>query len=836
VQLPLPFTKPLQLLDACRFRSRHPCSSVVNAVAIAVAADPSLHMEVPPARGCDRVIDEQSEMDMRRLLLFVLVWVCGCSQPARETSRGAVAPPAAEDSVLISAATALQNGQPWRAARILDPVLRDSTQRTPERVLLAARAASAWGGWSQVDRLLGREPWLDSRFDGLGRELLARAATARREDTIALRQARLALDATTNPHERGVRQVLIARAFDRMDSLDRAASVYTEAAILLPEVADWLRLRAAGVTRDSAVRAAHYASLRTIAATRRAAWVEAQARERAGDLAGAALAYGAVGARVASLRLRLAAAAAAGDTLGTSAVRRELFDVVAKRRGSTEARVAVEVLDSARTPLTPAEELAVARSAAVAGPASRAIEGFARGLDSAGGTPNDRYTYATLLANAARYRDAATQFAKVAPSSPLAGRAAYERARALLRIGDGSKARPELEAVAINYASDTAAASSALYLLGDLAADDGRDDDARAFFRRSATLYPTSTLAPSARFRAAILAFVTGDARTAALELDTLSLFRSRSSETLAGLYWSGRAWELVGDTIMARTRWTDLMAREPTSYYSMLAARRLQREPWAPATATDTLRPDSVMLGALRRAELLRDLGMESEAQLEYDWLADDAARSAEAALAAAHAFRRHGLASQAIRLGNRALASGARRDEHLYRVLYPLAYEGALTREAERHRMDPALLAALIRQESHFDPRATSRAGARGLMQIMPAVGRQLATAEDYHVWDATLLYQADVSLELGTTHLAGLVSGYRHVSHALAAYNAGSSRAKRWLERAGTEDPEIFVERIPFTETRDYVRTILRDRELYRRLYGSGADSPRAGPTTR
>jgi soluble lytic murein transglycosylase len=763
-------------------------------------------------------------MDMRRLLLPALVSVWGCSQPAaREMSQGALAPPPARDSVLVNATAAFQNGQPWRAAQILAPVLRDSTQRTPERVLLAARAAAAWGGWSQVDRFLSRAPWLDSRFDGLGRELLARAATARREDTLVLMHAHLAVGATSNPHEQGVRRVLIARAFDRMDSLDRAASAYTEAASLLPDVADWLRLRAAAVISDSAARAAHYAALQTAAAKSRAAWVNAQARERTGDLAGAAVAYDALGARMASLRVRLAAATAAADTVARSAVRRELFDLVVKKRGSTDARVAVEIVDSGLTPLTPAEELAVARSAAVAGPATRAIEAFARGLDADSGTPNDRYTYASLLANAGRHREAATQFAKVPASSQLAARAAYERARAFLRSGVATRARSELEAVVAHHATDTVAASSALYLLGDLAADDGRDDAARAFFRRAVTQYPTSALAPGARFRAAILAFVQGDFRTAALELDTLSLHRPRTTETLAGLYWSGRAWHRVGDSATASARWADLVTREPASYYAMLAARRLQRESWVPGAVTDTLRPDSVMLAALRRAELLRDLGMETEAQLEYDWLAEQARRSVEGTLSAAHAFRHYDLAPQAIRLGNKALASGAPRDERLYRALYPLTYERALTREAERHQLDRALIAALIRQESHFDPRATSRAGARGLMQIMPAVGRQLASAEDYHVWDAALLYQPDVSLELGTTHLADLLSGYQHVSHVLAAYNAGSSRVKRWLEQPGTQDPEVFVERIPFTETRDYVRIILRDRELYRSMYG-------------
>ena len=111
---------------------------------------------------------------MRRLLFCLFVSAVSCSQPAaREMSEGALDAPAVGDSILISATEALQNGQPWRAAQILEPVLRDSTQRTPERVLLAARAAAEWGGWSQVDRLLTREPWLDSRFDGLGRVVAA---------------------------------------------------------------------------------------------------------------------------------------------------------------------------------------------------------------------------------------------------------------------------------------------------------------------------------------------------------------------------------------------------------------------------------------------------------------------------------------------------------------------------------------------------------------------------------------------------------------------------------------------------------------------------------------
>lgn len=774
---------------------------------------------------------------MRRLLLSVCVCLVGCNQPAtREMSQGALELPAVGDSILMSAAAALENGQPWRAAQILEPVLRDSTQRTPERVLLAARAAAAWGGWSEVERHLGNEPWLDSRFDGLGRELLARAATARRQDTLVLRHARLAFDAATNPRDQGVRRVLIARALDRMDSLDRAAAAYVEAATLLPDVADWLHLRAAGVTEDSSARASHYAAVRIAVAKARIPWAEAQARERSRDFIGAARAYAALGSRVTPLRLRLTAARQIADTAAKDSVRRDLFDIVINRRGTSEARLAAELIDSSLTPITAPEELAIARSAAVAGPAARAIDGFARAFREGLGDLNDRYTYATLLTNADRYSEAAAQFARVKPPSRLAGRAAYGRARALLRSGAGRRAKTELERVATRFATDTTAAASSLYLLGDLAADDGRDNAARSFFRRVAARYPTSSFAVSARFRAAILAYVQGNARTAARELDTLALHRSASSETMAALYWSGRAWTRAGDSATARARWEAAMAREPGSYYAMLAARRLGREAWAPTSAADTIRPDTVVIAALRRADLLHDLGMENEEDLEYDWIAEQAGRSVDTALAAAYAFRAHNLAPRAIRLATKALSSGAESDDRVYGALYPLAYERVLVQEAERHRLDWSLVAALIRQESSYEPRATSRAGARGLMQIMPSVGRRLAMAEAYHTWDPALLYQPDVSLELGMTHLAGLLRGYDHVAHALAAYNAGSSRVRRWLEKAGTNDPEIFIERIPFRETRDYVRIILRNRELYRRMYRVRGGSSQSGVTTR
>jgi len=192
------------------------------------------------------------------------------------------------------------------------------------------------------------------------------------------------------------------------------------------------------------------------------------------------------------------------------------------------------------------------------------------------------------------------------------------------------------------------------------------------------------------------------------------------------------------------------------------------------------------------------------------------------ERLLALADAFRSRAMASRGMRLTWRAIAAGAPRDARTYRLLYPLVHQEALEHEARARNVEPSFAAALIRQESNFTPGATSGAGARGLMQVMPAVGQAVARGLRFPVWDPVLLYQPDVNVQLGMAHLAELLERYDHPVHVLAAYNAGASRVERWKEKRGVGDPELFAERIPYTETRDYVRIIQRTMLFYRTLY--------------
>jgi soluble lytic murein transglycosylase len=137
----------------------------------------------------------------------------------------------------------------------------------------------------------------------------------------------------------------------------------------------------------------------------------------------------------------------------------------------------------------------------------------------------------------------------------------------------------------------------------------------------------------------------------------------------------------------------------------------------------------------------------------------------------------------------------------------------------------VDPWLIAALIRQESGFDPAARSRADARGLMQVLPGLGAGMAGTVGIKDWDPALLYQPEINVQFGVAHLAQTLRRYPRLPVALAAYNAGERPTERWLGLPGSaSDPDLFIERIQFAETRDYVRRVLRNFAVYRAFYPS------------
>jgi soluble lytic murein transglycosylase len=523
---------------------------------------------------------------------------------------------------------------------------------------------------------------------------------------------------------------------------------------------------------------------------------------------------------LASLRLRLTLST---DSEPRAAIRKEFLALLSGRIAGGVARQTIAVLDSAFPSLTPSEELTVARAAIDAGWAARAATGFARAGSGRLGSGEDRFAYATALTRLRRNGEAAAQFKRVRTPRSLASLAAYQGARALVRDGQVGKGRSALVQVARKYSRDTVAAASAYFLQADLASDDRNEDRARRLYRVVATHYPSSRFAPIARFRAAMIARLRGEPKVAAQEFDALADRNPGSDEALGAIYWAGRSWAEAGDSAIGRARWLQVISRDPQSYYAALSATRLGIPRWIPAPAPDSFPPDPMIDRVVSRAAALSHVGLVQESRWELERLARSSDSSSERLLILANAFRSQGMASQAIQLARRALARGAAPDARTYRLLYPVAHVDALLAEATEQGLDPSFVAALIRQESSFNPGATSPAGARGLAQVMPELGERLARELAYPVWDPVLLYQPDVSIQLGTFHLRELLSRYDQRAHVLAAYNAGAPRVERWSKRIGVDDPEVFAEQISFVETRDYVRIIQRNEDLYRALYG-------------
>ncbi|HUH11478.1 MAG TPA: lytic transglycosylase domain-containing protein, partial [Longimicrobiales bacterium] len=224
-----------------------------------------------------------------------------------------------------------------------------------------------------------------------------------------------------------------------------------------------------------------------------------------------------------------------------------------------------------------------------------------------------------------------------------------------------------------------------------------------------------------------------------------------------------------------------------------------------------------------MRGVDLLRAAGFPEEASAEADRLAAEVGSDRATRYALAEALAERGYSQRAIRLGI-GLGTAQPPDRRLLRILYPFPYRSLITEEARDRGLDPVLAAALIRQESMFEARITSHVGARGLMQIMPATGQRLAEAAGIERWDAELLYHPEINVHLGTRYLARDMEAYDGSLPAVfSSYNAGPHRVEWWSEYPEYGRDELFTERIPYRETRDYVKILTRNHALYTGLYG-------------
>ena len=321
-----------------------------------------------------------------------------------------------------------------------------------------------------------------------------------------------------------------------------------------------------------------------------------------------------------------------------------------------------------------------------------------------------------------------------------------------------------------------------------------------------------------------------------------LRLFPAAESAS-AALYFLGRSAEDARDTKSARTYFDEVVREYPNQYYASQARQHLAAIPdtaTAPAVSqflksvvfpqrvrTLSFQAAAAASARIERARLLVSAGLEdlANAELRFGAQTEDQPHVLAMELASLSSPT---MPDQAIRYIKRYASSYLflpieSAPRQFWTLAFPLPYRADLDRFSKQNGLDPFLMAALIRQESQFDPTAVSRANARGLTQIMPATGRELSRRLNVKTFTTAALFQPSINLELGTFYLKTLTSqvGGR-TEAALAAYDAGLTRARAWLTWGEFREPAEFIETVPFAETRDYVQTVLRNADVYRRLY--------------
>ncbi len=376
--------------------------------------------------------------------------------------------------------------------------------------------------------------------------------------------------------------------------------------------------------------------------------------------------------------------------------------------------------------------------------------------------------------------------------------------------------------------------------------------EATPLFKAAAEKFSDDNAASYAHWKVAWDAYLNNKPDRATLLREQVERYPD-DSRTGAALYFLGRLAEAESRYAEARAYYERLNAQFPHYFYAVLARQQLRdkvaaAEPddavvmwledidWPEHRDLSSTEPNAATERRIQRARLLATAGLPDLADSELRFGAKDPNEQPQ--LLALESAQSSDSAFRALRVmksfsGDYLALPIDKAPVKFWQMLFPLPYKDQLFVNARERGLDPFDVAALIRQESEFNPAAKSPAHALGLMQIEPSTGRMLGRQQGMVV-PASSLFNPFVSLRLGTEYLRQQLGNWGgDWFRTLAAYDAGPGRVRQWLNAANYREPVEFLESIPFNETREYVQAVLRNADMYRELYGKAKipvlDSP-------
>jgi len=427
-------------------------------------------------------------------------------------------------------------------------------------------------------------------------------------------------------------------------------------------------------------------------------------------------------------------------------------------------------------------------------------------------------------------------------------------------LDDFDAAIATLEGFVVAHAGEPNAARM-LYQAGMIAEVGGRLTRSAEILPRVANEYPASEYAYDALFMAGIARYRLGE-YVAAQSLFARAAQAGLSLEQQAqSQFWIGKSQQAQGDGAAAETTWRTTTMVDPTGYYSErardildglapftppadyhrqvdLAAERQQAEAWMRATFAlpaeiDLSQPGPLWQDArfVRGTELWH-LGLYQAARNEFESLRADLTTDPANSYRLANHLVELGMyrsavfaAREVLNMANMSDAETMNAPVYFNRIRFGLYFQELVEADSLRRNIDPLFVYSMMRQESLYEGFVTSSAGARGLLQIVPSTGQEMATLSGWPPqYSGDDLYRPNVSIRLGVEYLARQFNAFDgDVYAALAAYNAGPGNAVFWQGQANG-DPDLFVEIVQFTETRNHLRSIYEIYDIYRNLYAA------------
>jgi soluble lytic murein transglycosylase len=425
-----------------------------------------------------------------------------------------------------------------------------------------------------------------------------------------------------------------------------------------------------------------------------------------------------------------------------------------------------------------------------------------------------------------RYTDAADAFGELARGAERAEalRLGLLAARSFARAGDEPRALREFAALR-KRARPGERAEIDYYTAIAIRTD--QPARYRLLLRRVERSEAKPALAHDARWRLAWEEWTSGEPRAALQRMAPLTHGNPFDIEVQRARYWvalGGRE----RDPQASEQQLRELADSVPLSYYGMLAGARLEAAP-DPVRAVVGPRPAEPIHARAARAGWLIDGGFPDLARVELvSWLSAERPGRAQRLQAAAllHEVGEHYLAVRTVSDGFAGLLEQGIDPQwrEAWQLAWPRPFEPIVGSAVAEFGSDPSLVWAVMREESTYRPAIESPAGAIGLMQIIPPTGKRIAEQLGLGGFGPESLRLPELNIRFGTYYLNSLVSRFGGSQPlAIAAYNAGPDAVTRWLESEGRHADDVFVESVPYGETRRYLRRVLRSQRVYQLLYG-------------